>query len=59
LLKAKIDFLGFKIERTQLKRVFMSWIQDGKPVPVDTESFGKLSKTLEDTIMFRVLVERD
>jgi hypothetical protein len=33
LLKAKIDFLGFKIERTHLKRVFMSWLKDGKPLP--------------------------
>ena len=59
LLKAKIDFLSFKIERSHLKRVFMTFITDGRPLPEDTKRYGIVSQMMDDSIMYRVLVERD
>jgi hypothetical protein len=59
LLAAKVEYLTFKIETCHLKRIFMSWLNEGRVLPTSTEGFKTLQKSFEDTCMYRVLGERD
>jgi hypothetical protein len=42
LLAAKVEYLTFKIETCHLKRIFMSWLNEGRELPTSTEAFKAL-----------------